>query len=177
MKSIRFRTIFGGRVLVSLMALSSAALMSCYGFSGGGGFPSDIRTIYIQPFENTTVQFELADQLFRKLQERVPRALGIRPAGETAADSWLRGRITRYEDVAQNYRTDPNRTVEVELHQVQITVTIELVNRRNNTILWESSSLTGRGEYNPQSQNDLQGRDQALNHIVQQLIDGAQSQW
>lgn len=176
MKSIHFRRKSGSRAFASAAALCGA-LSGCYGFSGGGGFPSDIRTLYIQPFENSTVQFELDQQLFSKLQERLPRALGVRPAGETSADAWVRGRITRYEDVAQNYRTNTSNNVDIQTHQVQITVTIELVNRRNNTVLWESSSLTGRGEYRPLDQNDLEGRDKALNHIVQQIIDGAQSQW
>jgi hypothetical protein len=176
MKWNRFRPISGGRTFASTLALCCATLTSCYSFSGGG-LPSEIRSLYIQPFENSTVQFELDQQLFQKLRERLPRALGVRPAGETNADAWVRGKITRYEDVAQNYRTDTNRNVDVELHQVQITVTIELINRRNNTVLWESSSLTGRGEYRPQNQTDIEGRDQALNHIVQQIIDGAQSQW
>lgn len=170
------RPIRGCRAFVSTFVLA-AALSSCYSF-GGGGFPSDIKTIYIQAFDNETVQFELDQQLFRKLQERIPRALGIRPAGEQVADAVLRGKIVRYEDAAQNYRPGGSQTgVEVLQHQVQITIAVELINRKNNTVLWESSGLTGRGEYRPQNQTDQEGREKALINLVQQIIDGAQSQW
>lgn len=181
MRSIQlFRRKPGLQAIASLaLALLSTAAAGCnYGFRTGGGFPSDIQTVFIQSFENTTPQFELDQQLFRKLSERLPRALGVRPAGEEAAHAWVRGKIVRYEDAAQNYRAgDTAAGVQVLQHQVQITISIELVNRRNNTILWESGALTGRGEYNPDTGSDQQAREQALNHIVQQIIDGAQSQW
>jgi ABC-type uncharacterized transport system auxiliary subunit len=89
----------------------------------------------------------------------------------------VRGQITRYEDAAQNYRPgEAGARVQVELHQVQITVNVQLINRKNNTILWEQS-VTGRGEYKPASEQDVAARDKALDHILQQIIDGAQSQW
>ncbi len=161
------------------MLLICAALTACnYGFRGGGGFPSEIRTIYIRPFDNSTPQFELDQLLFRKLTEKLPRALGVRQAGEETADAWVRGTITRYDDVAQNYRPGSATTsVEVLQHQVQITISIQLIDRRNNTVLWESQVLTGRGEYQPSTQTDTAGREQALNNLLQQIIDGAQSQW
>ena len=175
----RFHRKSGVPAFASAVALVGAvALTSCnYGFSGGGGFPAEIRTLFIETFENSTVQFELDQQLMRKLQDRLPRALGVRFASQTNADAVVTGKITRYEDAAQNYRATDNRSVQVELHQVQITISIQLVNKRTNEVLWESSSLTGRGEYRPQDQTDVTGRDLALNHIVQQIIDGAQSQW
>jgi hypothetical protein len=152
-----------------------------YGFSGGGGFPSDVRTIYIEPFENETVQVELDQQLFRKLTDRLPRALGARPGTETAADAVVRGRITRYEDAAQSYRATTGQQqqpgVDVLTHQVQITVTVEIVDRKRNVVLWDSNSVVGRGEYRINDQRDTDAREQALNHILQLIIDGAQSQW
>jgi hypothetical protein len=175
----RFRRIPGRRVADTLVIVLLALTASCnYRLSGGGGMPADIKTVYIQPFKNNTPQFELDQQLFNKLGEKLPRALGVRQAGEEAADAWVTGEITRYEDVAQNYRPgDQTTRVQVELHQVQITVSVRLVNRKTNTILWESQSLTGRGEYNPSSEQDVPARGKALDHILQQIIDGAQSQW
>jgi hypothetical protein len=181
MRLIRFRRIPGRRAFVRGLPIALIALQSSsclYQLRGGGGLPEEIRTVYIQSFENKTPQFELDQQLFSKLQEKLPRALGLRPGGEENADAVVRGVITRYEDVAQNYRPgDQNTRVQVELHQVQITVSVELINRKNMTVLWESQSLTGRGEYKPSSEQDVTARAKALDHILQQIIDGAQSQW
>ena len=174
-----FRRIPGHRAAVSALLIAlSAAHAGCYGFRGGGGFPADIRTMFIQSFENSTSQFELDQQLFAKLNERLPRALGVRPAVEEKADAVVRGKIARYEDAAQNYRPGDTRSgIQVLQHEVQITISIMLVDKRTNTVLWESTALTGRGSYRPATETDQVGREQALNNIVQQIIDGAQSQW
>jgi hypothetical protein len=160
-----------------ILIVSATLLGACYGFSGGGGFPSDIRTIYIEPFDNQTVQVELDQQLFRKLTDRVPRALGARPGSETNADAVIRGRILRYDDVSQNYRPGSAGNVDVLTFQVSITVSVEIVDRKRNVVLWDSQGLVGRGDYRGDSQKDTDGREIALNHIIQQIIDGAQSQW
>ena len=167
---------------LSALCASALLLTSCnYGFSGGGGFPSDVRTIFIEAFENETVQVELDQQLFRKLNEKLPRALGARPGTEADADAHVRGRITRYEDVAQNYRSTmggQTSGVDVLTQQVQISVAVEIVDRKRNVILWESQSVVGRGEYRLDGGEDVTGaRDKAMEHILQLIIDGAQSQW
>jgi hypothetical protein len=177
MKLHRFRRIFGSLSL----CVSTGLLAGCnYGFSGGGGFPPDVRTIYIEPFENETVQVELDQQLFRKLTDRLPRALGARPGSESAADAVIRGRIVRYEDVAQNYRSTTGQQqagIDIVTQQVQITVAVEIIDRKRNVVLWDSQSVVGRGEYRLSDQRDSDAREQALNHILQLIIDGAQSQW
>jgi hypothetical protein len=168
--------------LANSLVVATALIAGCnYGFSGGGGFPADVRTIYIEPFENQTVQVELDQQLFRKLTDRLPRALGGRPGSETNADAVVRGRILRYEDVAQSYRATTGQQqqsgVDVLTHQVQITIAVEIIDRKRNVVLWDSNSVVGRGEYRINDQRDTDAREQALNHILQLIIDGAQSQW
>jgi len=162
-----------------VLLLCTLFLAACnYGLTGGGGFPSAIRTLNIQSFENQTAQFELEAQVLNRLRERVPRALGVRMGSEENADALIRGRITNYSDAAQSSRPSGSSQtgVEVVLNQVQITVAVELINRLNNTILWEGS-VTGRGEYNPTTELERSAWDQALDHLAQQIIDGAQSQW
>jgi len=162
------------------MALSAAVLASAcnYGFQGGGGFPSDIRTIYVEPFENQTVKTELDQPLFQLLTDQLPRALGGRLGGETTADAVIRGKILKYDNVGQNYTPGQSAgTVQILTQQVTITVGVEIIDRKRNVILWESSSIVGRGEWRQDSQQEITGSEVALKHILQQIIDGAQSQW
>jgi hypothetical protein len=164
----------------STAALAAALLVSgcLYGFSGGGGFPSDIRTVYIAPLENRTNRFDVDQEIAVRLTENLPRSLGVRLAGENAADAIVRGSITSYTDVAQNYTAGQSGNVgSVLQHQVQITITIEIVDKKRNEILWDSQGLTGRGEYQPDSQTDQAARIKAIESLIQQIIDGAQSQW
>lgn len=148
-----------------------------YGFVGGG-FPPHIRTIYIEPFENETPQFELQGRIFTALVEELPAQLGLRTAGEESADAILRGRILRYDDVAQNYRADAQQPAgNVLAHEVQIGIAAELVDVRDNVIRWETRNLTGRGSYDPTGQTEEVGQLEAIENLIEQLIDGAQSQW
>lgn len=158
--------------------LGALALAGCnYGFEGGG-FPPHIRTIYIEPFENQTAQFDLEQVLFAELLQELPAKLGLQAAGREAADAILTGQIRRYQDQAQNYRTGTNQTVgNVLTHEVQIGISAQLVDVRDNVIRWESSSLVGRGTYQPASESDDAGQAEAIETIIEQIIDGAQSQW
>lgn len=170
-----------GRWAARSAALAAALAFGAacnYGFQGGGGFPADIRSLYVSTFENETPQFDLDQQIFRSIQDRVPRALGIRPAGRDIADAVITGKIVRYEDVAQNYQAGgADRSTQVLTHQVRITVSAQIVDVERNLILWESTSIQGQGEYRLDTQTVDTGRDIAVDQIVQKIIDGAQSQW
>jgi hypothetical protein len=164
--------------LLPVLAVGLAVGGCNYGFAGGGGFPAHVRTIYIAPIDNETVQFDLDQQIFRAMNDRLPRALGVRVAGERAADAVLRASVVAYEDVAQNYRAGPQQgSVEVLQHQVQVRMNIRIVDVRQNVILFESQGITGRGEYRPDTQSDEVARLRAIETLIQQIIDGAQSQW
>ena len=66
----------------------------------------------------------------------------------------------------------------VLLTTTKLFLAVEIVDKKRNVILWDSQSLVGRGEYlrdSPSGETD--GRDTALKHILQQILDGAQSQW
>jgi hypothetical protein len=148
-----------------------------YGFQGGGGLPDNIRTVFIETFENETDNFELQSQINSSLTQELPRSLGLRLAGESAADAVVRGRIVRYNDAAQTYRPGETGSIDVQQHQVEISIAVEVVDLRNNVILWDSQSLIGRGQYRPDSQQPRAAYIQAIESLQQQIIDGMQSQW
>src|SRR5690606_732417 len=110
-----------------------------YGFHGGG-FPSHIRTIHIETFENETAHFELQQQIFSALLERLPGALGARPGARDNADAVVRGRILRYDDQAQNYRQgDAGGEARILEYQVQVTIEVTIIDETRDppVVLWE----------------------------------------
>jgi hypothetical protein len=164
--------------LATVCALALTIAACKYGFTGGGGFPSHIRTVFIAPLGNETVQFDIEQLIFRALTERLPRSLGLRLAGEGVAHAILRGTVVRYENAAQNYRPGSNLgTVDVLQHQVQVTMSLQIVDVKDNVILYEAQGITGRGEYRPDTQSEDVARRKAIELLIQQIIDGAQSQW
>lgn len=142
----------------------------------GGGFPDHIRTLFVESFENQTPQFELEQQLFTAMVDGVPSALGVQVGSRANADALLTGTILGYDDVAQNYSSSGGGRVQVLQHQIRISVNVRLVDVHQNVILWEGR-VSGTGQYAPDSQTEDEGRRLAIQAIVRDVVDGAQSQW
>lgn len=168
-----------GRFVLSCAALALALMQAgCnYSFVAGSFPPPHVQSIAIEPFDNETTRFELTGELYDQLLRRLPGALGIRTAGADVADAIVRGSITRYDVVAPNYRAgQAGQAATVLQRQVNITVRVEIVDLVENVILWESSTVTARGEYAEGSPEEG-GRERAIELLVQEIVDGAQSNW
>ena len=169
----RPRTALVAAALALLPALSGCN----YSFRAGSFPPPHIESIAIEPFENETTRFEVTGELYDQLLRQLPGALGIRTAGADVADAIVRGRINRYDVTAPNYRAgQPGQAAAVTQRQVTIAVSVEIVDLVENVILWESSSVSGRGEY-PEGSPEDGGRLRAIELLVQEIVDGAQSNW
>jgi hypothetical protein len=170
---VRPRTL--AALLVTALAFGSSGCI--YSFRAGS-FPSHIRTIAVLPFDNETTRLELTQELHDALLLEVPRALGIRTAGEDVADAVLRGRITSYASTTPSYRpTADGDRAEVLQRQITIAVAVELVDVTRNEIIWESSGLTGQGEYLEATETEDVGLAIAIRLLRQRIVDGAQSNW
>src|SRR5690606_27866828 len=78
-------------------SLSALLLAGCfYGFKGGG-FPPEIKTVAILPFDNLTPEPTLTQEVADSVRAAVQGRLGLRQAGEATADAVVRGSISRYE--------------------------------------------------------------------------------
>lgn len=165
---------------VLLAPLTATLLLSgcMYSFRAGSFPPAHIRTIAVVPFENETARFELSGELYDQLFRNLPSALGIRTAGEDVADAVVRGTIIRYEVVAPNYRAGAEgQAAEVLQRQVTLTVRVEIVDLVENVILWEERNVSAQGQFLEASENEDVGRAEAIELLVQKIVDGAQSNW
>ncbi len=109
------------------------------------------------------------------VREAFEGRLGLRPAAESNADAVVRGRVVRYEpDIPLSFQPGQGR-LDVTRRQVQLTVDVELLDQREGKTLWQKQGLTVVGEYQPPQ--EAEGRKIALQKLVIDLVDGAQSQW
>lgn len=162
-------------LLVTLLSLSAAACN--YSFRAGAGFPDHIRTVAVLPFENQTNRFELTDELHQQLLQELPPALGIQPGGENTADAVVRGVITDYDVSAPSYRQGDAGRAEVLQREVSLRVQVQIIDREQNLILWEDRGLRERGQYLEASETEEVARAEAIELLVQAIVDGAQSNW
>lgn len=162
---------------IGALLLAASAASCNYSFRAGSFPPAHIRTIAIEPFENQTTRFELSAELYEQLLSNLPAALGIRTAGVDVADAIVRGSITRFDVVTPNYTSGgAGQAARVVQRQVNIAVSVEIIDLVQNVILWESSSLSAQGEF-AEGAPELEGRSEAIELLVQRIVDGAQSNW
>jgi hypothetical protein len=159
-----------------VVSLSALALGGClYGFAGGG-LPPSIKTVAVLPFDNQTPEPTLTQEISRAVREAVEQRLGLRQATEAKADAVVRGSITRYEpDLPVAYQGGDSSQVTVTQREVQITVSVDILDQKQGKPLWQRSGLTVRGTY--ESGREADGRAKALDDLVTNIVEGAQSQW
>lgn len=145
-----------------------------YGFAGGG-LPPNIRTVAVLPFDNQTASPELQGELFEAMRRELQRRLGVRDAPQPKADAIVRGTISSYDaDVPIAYSADPQQAVTAR-RKLQVTVDVEIVDQASGRILYQRKGLRAEGEYAERAEAD--GRQQAIKRIVNDIVEGAQSQW
>src|SRR4051812_33412921 len=155
----------------------AAALAGCgvhYGFSEGA-FPPNIKTMAVLPFENQTPAPALQSELLDNMRAELQRRLGVRDAPQQSADALVRGTIVSYDvDVPVAFSADPRQSTTAR-RRLQITVDVEIVDQTNGKILWQRKGLRAEGEYAERAEAD--GRKEAITRIVNDIVEGAQSQW
>lgn len=147
-----------------------------YSFSGGG-LPPHIDDVYVTPIENLTTQFALTDPFTRGLLDAVRGRLGVQLASRENADAEIRAELIRYTDQASNFAGRENIGAEVFQRRVSITARVEIIDLGRNEIVWSGTSVSGVGEYAPETESEEVGQKLALENLIQKIVDGAQSQW
>ena len=163
------------RFVRAIVALLTVTIVGCYGFSGGGGFPPKLRTVAIQPFDNQTatpdVQLELNDYMRKAFHDR----LNLRDATEAKADVVMRGTISKYDvDLPAGISADPRQT-NLSRRRLQLVLDVEIVDQTTGRTLLKRPGMQSEGQYAEGHEAD--GRKLAIETIVNDMIQGLQSQW
>jgi Lipopolysaccharide-assembly len=140
----------------------------------GGGLPLDIKSVAIIPFDNETASPDVQRELNEALRTSFGSRLGLKEASEEKASAVVRGRIVKYDlDVATGFSANPAQATSSR-RQLQVAVHVEIIDQIRNRTLW-AGDLTALGDY-PEN-GEASGRKQAIDKIVSDVIQGAQSQW
>lgn len=163
------------RLTAAVVLLAAGGCL--YGFSGGGGLPEHIDTIYVPPVRNDSQRFGITERVTQQLLRAVRERLGAQTASQKQADAVIRVRITDYGDEALSFRGEEDVGAEVFQRRVTLSASVEIEDRVKETTLWRSGSVRGTGEYAPDRETEEVGLDGALEDLVQKIVDGAQAQW
>jgi len=144
-----------------------------YGFSQGG-LPPHIRTVAVLPFENETSSPELTQELFNQMRTEFQKRLGVRDAPQERADAVVHGKIVTYDaDVPVGFSANPTQAVSAR-RRLRLTISVRIEDQSNGKVLFENQK-SEEGEY--AERGEAEGRRQAIERVVNGIIEGLQSQW
>ena len=129
----------------------------------------------VLPFDNQTTSPEVQRDLLDAMRKELQRRLGVRDASESRADAIVRGVISAYDvDVPVAVSANPSTAVTAR-RRLQVTVDVEIVEQANGRVLFQRKGMRGEGDYDERAEPE--GRRQAIQIIVNAIVEGAQSQW
>ncbi len=163
----------------TFLALLGAAVLSTtgciYGFAAaGGGLPKNLRTVAVLPFENMTPVPEIQREVFEGVRRAMNNRLNLRDAAEDNADVLVKGVIQRYEiDLPVGVTADPRQATSAR-RKLQLVVDLEIIDQTTGEVLVDRKSLSRESQYAEGA--ELKGRKDAVEQMINELIDGMQSQ-
>lgn len=167
------RAALGRGLAAAAVALGAACRFSPYHFAGGG-LPPNIRTIAVLPFDNQTPIPELQTLLFEAMRNQLQQRLNVRDASENKADAIVRGAIVKYDaDVPIGYAAGGQSTQ--ARRQLQLVIDVAIIDQSSGRTLFERKALTEKADY--AERDEVSGRQKAVQQVVNDVIEGAQSQW
>ncbi|MDR0786951.1 MAG: LPS assembly lipoprotein LptE [Gemmatimonadota bacterium] len=163
------------------LLLLTPLLSGClYSFTGGG-LPRHIHTIAVISFDNETSQPLLESLIETRMQEEIPRNLGVRLAAEDVADAVIRGRVISYDETTANFRpgqqNNGSDVIPIAQRQVRIVFDAEIYDLREDQPLWSGRNQSVTGTFQPETESPELGISRAVQDLVLKVIEGAQSQW
>jgi len=160
---------------IFLASFALALVTGCIYSFAGGGLPPHIRTVAIGTFDNQTPSPDIPKELYDEMHRELQRRLGVRDAPADRADAVVRGTIESYDaDVPVGFSANPQQAVTAR-RRLQITIEIEIVDQSNGHVLYTNKALRQEADYAERAEQD--GRHQAIQKIVQQIVEGVQSNW
>jgi len=161
----------------AVAALATLALPGCvWRYSmNSGGLPDYIKNVAILPFENQTTSSDLQRELTEGLRKAFSSRLGLREATEDKASAVVRGTIVQYDtDAPIAFSANPAAATSAR-RRLQLRVDVEIFDQTRGRVLWTKKGMSADGDY--AENNESAGRKQALDRIINDVIEGAQSQW
>ena len=157
------------------LLLGAVLLSGCYGFSGGGGLPKQLKTVAIEPFDNQTAVPELQREVFEQLRSALRDRLNLREAPPARADVVVRGSLVKYDvDLPAGVSADGRQTTSTRRRLV-IVIDVEIIDQTTGRTLLKKSGLQREGQY--AEGGEVSGRKNALESLISDLVEGVQSQW
>ncbi len=162
------------RLLPALLLIAGGC-----GYTLSSVLPSHIKSLAVPVFANSTVEFGIADDVTRAVQDafQTEGRLALRP--EREADSVIRGTVLLYRNRPFSYTQDERAT------QYEITLAVKLLYRDlvRNRDLWKEDAFSVRTTYNvvtvgsAPAKTEAEARAELVQLLANQIVSRTVQGW
>ncbi|MBP8303748.1 MAG: LptE family protein [Phycisphaerae bacterium] len=149
---------------------------SCAGYSGESLFPSGIRTLCLQMFDNRTfrrdVEYDLSTALAKRIESDTPYKIVSDP---DRADSLISGQILSINESVITLERQTGSAMEKEM---QITAVVNWKDLRSSELLLNSQTVTASATYSDfMQQGSLYASKLAANRLAERIVRAMETTW
>ena len=152
--------------------MSATVLLGCSVYTLNPKGKSSIKTLAVEPFENQTPEFGLADQVTEAVIDAFIADGNLKVVGNDAADAILVGSLTGYKRVVNQF--DEND--QVQSYKVQMDFSISLMNPRDQSEIWKQA-MPQEGIYDAASETEEDGKRRAAERLVEAILNKTTKSW
>jgi hypothetical protein len=144
-----------------------------YRFVGGGSFPSGIRAVFVEVFENRTADTGVENILTNELIYEISRGTNTYLADKDRAEGILSGSITAIATETVSWRGQ-NTAVE---RRVTASINIKLMDP-DGKVVWSREGVAGTETYpvNEDKQASEENKKEAIELLFNRLAEGIYNQ-
>ncbi|MBL7071466.1 MAG: hypothetical protein ISS26_04775 [Candidatus Omnitrophica bacterium] len=173
-----------------LFILPVLIILAGCGYTAGSLLPPDIKTIYVDNFNNSIeIDQEVTDEarytLYRPGLENdvtnivVDRFIfdgNLKVANKDNADLILSGELIEYRQEALRYDSDDN----VEEYRVKVVVNVQVKDVAKDKLMWEEAGFTGESTYMTVGRfvvSEDTARENALEDLARRIVERTIEGW
>jgi hypothetical protein len=170
------RWVVGAAVLI---ALAAVVLGGCNGFAGYTNkslFPEDLRSVYVEMFDNRTfrrgVEYTLSDALVKRIESDTPYKI---VSDRDRTDSVMDGQLVLIAESILTTERETGRALEKE---VILTATLNWKNLKTGGMMINNQSVTAAANYSEFLNQDFTyASSLAANNLAQKIVELMQNTW
>jgi hypothetical protein len=176
------RTITGRDAAIPGLAAAALAIMALAGCGGPGGysnrslFPNDIRSVYVEMFDNRTfrrgVEYTLSDALAKRIETDTPYRI---ISDKDRTDSVLSGQLVVISESILTLERETGRALEKE---VVLAAVVNWKNLRTGRMMINNETVTAAASYSDfQSQDFTYASAVAANRLARKIVEVMENNW
>ena len=152
-----------------VLILYCALFTGCgYRFSGGGSFPSGIKSVFVEIFENNTSETGIEQKFTNDLIYEITRNGSVTFTARDSADGIISGAIVS----SSTETVSPRGVTAASERRVRIRVDLKLT-LSGGKVVWSAKGVTANQAYQvePTNQQTEENKREAINVISEELAE------